>query len=469
MSEPINSAFPFSGMEDSEELDISAIFGGSTGTSDTNPFDALAEQVETPAAPPEQPQTTAPAAPVPPAAMPETSAVPAEAPEPPVAPAPQPKPKEEPSAQQTQTQSAAPDAEPANPISAAIDQQEEKTAQAAAKSLFEKPPVFAHKSVKEAIEDASMTFEELRIQKSEDFADLEEGKYVSWSVEYCGIRKEIKDPKGTTIISMKETIERSREFLNALKKSKDKSPDCLVKPKVVMKTKGTAAYRGTFRTVEEARASDKVICLIPSADGQFYEMRKQEQGEFIAPKSKVTEFQQVRAGFRPALPLIPLPLIQQIISFFRSFMLGNEEYEALALIYWDKVERKFFAYVPKQTVRREHIKADLRDCPYDDDSRYIRYADIHSHNSMDPFFSLEDNWDERGTGLYFVMGHLERFFPELKARISCEGSFVEIDPSEVIDWPASVFPEEWSKNVVLEKKAVNKRPAHSILEVSMLP
>ena len=169
------------------------------------------------------------------------------------------------------------------------------------------------------------------------------------------------------------------------------------------------------------------------------------------------------------LPLIPLPLIQQVISFFRSFMLEDEEYEALALIYWDKVERRFFAHVPKQNVRKEHIEADLRDCPYDDDSRYIRYADIHSHNSMDPFFSPEDNRDERGTGLYFVIGHLERFFPELKARISCEGSFVEIDPAEVIDWPASTFPDEWSKNVVCEKKSVSRRLSQRILEVSMLP
>lgn len=67
------------------------------------------------------------------------------------------------------------------------------------------------------------------------------------------------------------------------------------------------------------------------------------------------------------------------------------------------------------------------------------------------------------------MGHLERFFPELKARISCEGSFVEIDPSEVIDWPASTFPEEWSKNVVLEKKPKGKTLPQRILEVSMLP
>ena len=36
---------------------------------------------------------------------------------------------------------------------------------------------------------------------------------------------------------MKQSIERSREFLEALKKSKDKNPDCLVRPKVIMKTK----------------------------------------------------------------------------------------------------------------------------------------------------------------------------------------------------------------------------------------
>lgn len=151
-----------------------------------------------------------------------------------------------------------------------------------------------------------------------------------------------------------------------------------MKPKVVMKTKGTASYKGKFQTVEEARASDKVICLIPSSDGRFYELRKTEQGEFIAPKNKVVDFQQVRAGFIPALPLIPLSLISSITAFFRAFMQENEEYEALALIYWDKVERRFFSYVPKQTVSQEHIDADLRDCPYDDNTRYIRYVGLEA-------------------------------------------------------------------------------------------
>ena len=221
-----------------------------------------------------------------------------------------------------------------------------------------------------------------------------------------------------------------------------------MKPRVVGKAKGTAAsYKGSFQTVEEARASDKVICIIPSSDGRFYELQKTEMGEFIAPKAKILDFQQVRAGFTPALPSIPLGLIGTITCFFRSLMEKNAEYEALALIYWDTKMQCFFAYVPKQTVRKEHVEADLRDCPYDDDPRYIRYADIHSHNSMEAFFSDEDDQDERGTGLYLVMGELDRFFPDIKARISCGGSFVSIDPGEVIqglDWG---YPQEWAQNV----------------------
>ena len=303
-------------------------------------------------------------------------------------------------------------------------------------------------SGRSAIEEAA--HEVLAIQA---LTDLEEGKRVSWSVEYCGIRKEVKDPKGTTIISMKEMIERSREFLDALKKTKDKNPCCYVKPKVEMKTKGNAAtYKGKFGSLEEARASDKVICLIPSNDGRIYELRKMEQGEFIAPKNNVTDFAEVRAGFTPALPKIPGSLMGQIIAFFRAFMTENEENEALALIYWDKVKQEFFAYVPKQTVCKVEIEANLHDCPYDDAERYICYADIHSHNSMDAFFSSKDDSDERSTGLYFVLGKLDQFYPDIKARIFCGDTFVPIDPDTVIEGLEQQFPVEWLDQVTIQKK-----------------
>ena len=424
MSEPNSNAWPFTEISGEEGLDINAIFGDSTGaTNQGNPFEAPAAAAAPAPAP--APQETPTAAPMSkPAAAPQDEAI---------------------TPPQSEETAAA-----ENPIAAAFEQ---KTAENTKKGLLEKPPVFYHKGIKEDIEDAAITFEDLRILKSEDFTDLEEGKRVSWSVEYCGIRKEVKDSKGTTIISMKETIERSREFLEALKRSKEKDPRCYVKPKVEMKTKGKAAYKGRFGTLEEARASDKVICLIPSRDGRIYELRKMEQGEFIAPKNNVVDFSEIRAGFTPALPKIPAQLMGEIIAFFRAFMTENEENEALALIYWDKEEKRFFAYVPKQSVCKERVEANLHDCPYDDAERYICYADIHSHNSMDTFFSGTDDQDERSTGLYLVLGKLDHFYPEIEARIFCGDSFVPIDPDTVIEGLEYPFPKEWLEQVSIRKKA----------------
>ena len=187
MRENNTSAWPFAEITDSEGLDIESIFGQpSDRATQANPF-------EVPAAAPAAAQENAPTVSCSPASVSASVAA--------------------------RTAEVTAD----NPIVAAFEQ---KTAENTKTGLLEKPPIFYHKGVKEDIADASMTFEELRICKAEDFTDLEEGKRVSWSVEYCGIRKEIKDPKGTTIISMKEMIERSREFLEALKKAKDKNPCC---------------------------------------------------------------------------------------------------------------------------------------------------------------------------------------------------------------------------------------------------
>ena len=316
-------------------------------------------------------------------------------------------------------------------------------------SLFDKPPIFSYGGAKETIKDASMTFEELRIAKADDFPELGEGKKVSWSVTYGKVNKLISDPKGTTIAGVKEEIEKSKAFLDALKKAakdKDRSPDCLVTPKVTAQSKGIASYKGVFTTVEDAKASDKTICLIPSRDGRIYELRKTEMGDFIAPKHKIVDFSAVRAGFTPALPLIPRRLIGQIISFFRCFMSEHEEFEAMAHIYWDKEREEYTAFIPRQRVSKVHIDADLRGSALPEE-RYIHYADIHSHNSMAAKFSYIDDEDERATRLYFVVGHLDRFYPSITARMSCGGSYQEIDPSLVLEGVGEEFPTEWLDQV----------------------
>ncbi len=64
----------------------------------------------------------------------------------------------------------------------------------------------------------------------------------SWTVEYGKTTKSITDPKGTTIRSVKEEIERSRAFLDGLKKAKDKNWDgnaASVQRQAVRPTTGT--------------------------------------------------------------------------------------------------------------------------------------------------------------------------------------------------------------------------------------
>lgn len=420
MSEQQN-AFDFAELEEGG-LDIDAIFGGGAPKAE-NPFAAQAPQQ--PASKPEVPkQTAAPAAPT--------------APEVPLAPTkkqavPEPLPVED---------------EAKNPIEVAFGAQEEAAAAQSAQSLFEKLPVFSYGGATESIEDASMTFEELRISKADDFPELSEGKKVTWTVEYGKVTKSITDPGGKSIASVKSEIEESTAFLDGLKKAKekDRSPDCLVKPKVTAQSKGIASYKGVFATAEEARASDKVICLIPAKDGRVYEMRRNELGEFVAPVSNVVEFSQMRAGFIPALPLIPFSMLQQIIAFFRCYMHEHEEFEALAHIYWDREQEEYTVFIPKQEVHRAKVDADLRSDALPE-NRYLHYADIHSHNSMAAKFSFVDDRDEKATRLYFVVGRLDRFCPSVTARVSCGGSYQEIDPATVLEGMERVFPDAWLEKV----------------------
>ena len=455
MSEQSSSGFPFAEVPGGEGLDINAIFGGAPdgGTpGEVNPFEAALAQQPAPAAsiPQGQPQTTAmPAEQAQPQPVPQAAQQPAASAPPvfqsvqPVQPAPAIAP------------AAATAAQPPldiDPLAAAMAEQEAKTEQKAAKSLFEKAPVFHYGSAREDITDPGMTFEELRIAKSADFPELGEGKKVSWTVEYGKTVKAITDPKGTTIASVKKEIELSKPFLDNLKKAKDKNPDCLVKPRVTAQSKGIAAYKGVFASLEEARASDKAICTIPGADGRVYELRKNELGEFIAPKDCVIDLESVRAGFTPALPLVPMELLAQIISFFRCCMTGPEEFEALAHILWDKQEQEFVVRVPEQTVTKAHIDAKLNrdDLP---EERYLHYIDIHSHNSMEAKFSPVDDEDERATRIYIVVGRLDKFFPDITVRMSCGGTYLTLPPGCVLESFGAVFPAEWRTQVKLLRRS----------------
>ena len=342
--------------------------------------------------------------------------------------------------------------------------QSEEKGSKAEQNLSEKLPVFEYAGATENIDDVSKTFEELRIEKSSDFPELEDGKRVSWTVEYGKVIKTVSDAKGTSIGKIKTDIETSKEFTEGLKKAKDKNPICKVKPRVIAQSKGNAAaYKGVFTNLSDAETSGKVISILPAKDGNVYEIRNTEMGKFITSVSGCEMLSDIRAGFIPALPRIPAELMMKIISLFRYYARNGIDKEVLVNVYWDKENKKFVLDVPQQMVAKASINSQFNE-DYAD-NRYIHYMDIHSHNSMRAFFSDVDDADEKATRLYTVIGELHKYFPDIKTRISNGGKFFEIEPSKVFDYIGQRFPEAWKGNIHFNSCYANKNiNLHSLYE-----
>ena len=350
-------------------------------------------------------------------------------------------------------------AEPADLFSAVMAEADEKQAEAKKSELMEKLPFFEHGGAKEEIVDTSKTFDELRLEKAEDFPELDEGENVKWKVTYGPVVKQVANAKKTTIASIKKQIEESDEFMKYLKKPADDKKtkakkskgdekseiECKVIPIVTAKKKGVLeGYKGLSCTVDEALQSGKLISYVPSDDGRMFEVRNNKIGTFIAPIKRVTAFKKVKAGFTPALPKIPYKMWSEIISFFKSFVSEKGEVEALAYIYWSFIDEKYYVVIPKQTVTKDSVDSFLPDV---DENNFILVAEMHSHNTMPAFFSHIDDRDEKATRVYIVVGRMDKIFPDIKARISCGGKFVKINPSVIMEGYECEYPHEWKDKI----------------------
>ena len=339
-------------------------------------------------------------------------------------------------------QSQEPEELPENPLKAAEQEQRLEQARRKLEELRQKPPMLVYGSVQEAVEQPERTFEELRQELSEDFPELGNAGLVSWSVQYGNQTVSISRPAKETVSEAKKAIEDSPDFLESLtepKKGKGKQPDfiCKVKPFKKMETKGRMS-RVYLYPPEGETASP--IRIVPARDGRVYRISDTRAGQFITPSGPVPELAELRPGFWPKLPLIPLSLLCQVIAFFRQVMAGSDDKpEALAHILYDLEEERYVVRIPRQRVSRISVEAEGSP----EEERYLRYLDIHSHNTMPARFSPTDDKDELSTRLYGVAGRLDQFYPELSLRLSNGGVFHLVSPFQVFQGPSQAFPEEW--------------------------
>lgn len=367
------------------------------------------------------------------------------------APSPAPQPVQQPPAQpQAPVTQSAPAPQPTGQVVDLFGAVVEDGADALLAKLAGKRPVFEYGSIKDEIEDPSLTFEQLRVKMSADCPELEARSHVSWTMSYAGITERVSSADAG-IYETKAKIEKGKKFKEALKKlkPKDKEPVCAVKPTVTAQKKGIMPfppYKGLFGSMDQAEQSDKAIAYIPAQDGKVYEMRRNEIGTFTAPSLHIAELEDIQAGFQMSLPRLPSALLTQIIAFFRRVCVDyGRDVEALVNVLWDREAGEYVLHVPPQRIDKASVETDLSAQP--NPERYLHVMDVHSHNTMAACFSRTDDLDEQATRLYMVIGRLDRYYPDIRCRFACGGRHVEIPAEQVCERTDVPFAPEWLKAV----------------------
>lgn len=181
-------------------------------------------------------------------------------------------------AAESQNQQAAQTKQPEDLFAAALQKAQAKSDQILSGSFADKLPQFSYAKVKEEITDAEKTFDNLREQYETDFPELSEKKRVSWTVAYGKVTKPITKPETEKVYEIKAEIEKSKAFLDGVKKAKtdkDREPECLVTPRVTAQSKGEVmpGYKGIYPTLDAAMRENKPIMLVPGRDGKVFETR----------------------------------------------------------------------------------------------------------------------------------------------------------------------------------------------------
>lgn len=197
----------------------------------------------------------------------------------------------------------------------------------------------------------------------------------------------------------------------------------------------------------------KPFNIIASRDGKLYEVRDHAIGRLIIEKDYVRELDQVVPGFQFELPKIPGDLLTKTIAFFSHFVSEDRNVEVMVQIFWDTKEKKYFLECPYQRVSK--VSVQVSDYPILHDPRYVQVMHIHSHNTMDAYFSRIDDEDEKAMMMYGVIGRLDQETPDIKLRVGCNGKFITLPLNYIFDEPGNVentFPDEWLKRVKISKK-----------------
>ena len=124
---------------------------------------------------------------------------------------------------------------------------------------------------------------------------------------------------------------------------------------------------------------------------------------------------------------IPLICTQTILAEFQSD-LPNES------LFWVRLEDKKWKVIKPRQIADENSVHPVD--PFDP-AGATALLDVHSHNTMEPFFSTDDDKDETGFRIFAVFGLLDTQ-PCVMARVGIYGYCWSLDASDVFVLPEGV-------------------------------
>lgn len=177
---------------------------------------------------------------------------------------------------------------------------------------------------------------------------------------------------------------------------------------------------------------DGVFLVLKSRFGITYERTIQP---YKNPLLRKYEF---HWAFKSFIPKAPKEMFTDILECFK-YVVDKTKDELFIIIYWDTQDKKFIMDIVKlQVVTQGSVKYAYNKT-FEMEDRYIKYLEIHSHNTMGASFSGTDNNDESGRTMYYcgVLGkinpHSNIYSVDQKFRIWTGEKFREVDPWEVFD------------------------------------
>jgi PRTRC genetic system protein A len=168
--------------------------------------------------------------------------------------------------------------------------------------------------------------------------------------------------------------------------------------------------------------------FVIAGNGVFVRARRKGL-EAMIPISmcEIRGLQPVKPYVRLEAGRIPMIYTQAILAEFQSD-LPNES------LVWVRVEDKKWKVIKPEQIANEYSvhPAD----PFDP-AGAAALMDVHSHDTMEPFFSTDDDKDETGFRVFAVFGLLDTE-PSVMARLGIYGYYWRLDAGDVFILPEGV-------------------------------